>query len=641
MSNYLEIFIFLAGFIIIAVASNQIAGLFQRIKLPLITGLLAVGIVCGPFALKLIPQEAVGGKLDFVNEFALAFIAFAAGAQLYLKELRSRFRSITWMTFGQLTVTFILGSAAVFYLQDMIPFMKGMPGEVKISVAILAGTIFVARSPASAIAVVSELRAKGPFTQTAMGVTVLADVLVIILFAACFSTAEALVTGVDFDIRFIFLLLSELAVSFGIGYVVGRWLILMLSIPANATVKSILILASGFSVYALSHFLREWSLGNLGFEFYMEPLLICIIGSFVATNYSRYRAEFLKILQDTGPIIYVIFFTLMGASLSLDILTKVWAVALLLFAVRLVTMIAGSVIGGRIGGDSWKFSAIGWMPYVTQAGVSLGLAIVVAREFPEWGTEFATLIVAVIVLNQLVGPPLFKWAITVMGEAHPRARTPEFDGVRDAIIFGMESQSVALARQLKEHGWAVKIATRRKNSELTDSKDLHIRVIPDHTLATMKSLDADKAEAIVTMLSDEENYQICELAYEHFGTKDLVVRLNHRFNFKRFHDIGALIVEPSTAIVSLLDHLVRSPQATSLLLGMEENQDTVELEVLNPDLHGLALRDLRLPADIIILSVNRDEQMLISHGYTRLRKGDLVTLVGSVESIENVRLHFE
>ena len=74
--------------------------------------------------------------------------------------------------------------------------------------------------------------------------------------------------------------------------------------------------------------------------------------------------------------------------------------------------------------------------------------------------------------------------------------------------------------------------------------------------------------------NDKENYEICEVAYEHFGTKDLVVRLNERSNFEKFHKIGALIVEPSTAIVSLLDHLVRSPVAASLLLGTDENQDS-------------------------------------------------------------------
>ena len=42
----------------------------------------------------------------------------------------------------------------------------------------------------------------------------------------------------------------------------------------------------------------------------------------------------------------------------------------------------------------------------------------------------------------------------------------------------------------------------------------------------MEELDASKAETIVNMLSDKENYKICEQAFENFGTKEIVVRLH-------------------------------------------------------------------------------------------------------------------
>jgi len=77
------------------------------------------------------------------------------------------------------------------------------------------------------------------------------------------------------------------------------------------------------------------------------------------------------------------------------------------------------------------------------------------------------------------------------------------------------------------------------------------------------------------------------------------------------------------------------------LLGLEGHKDTVDIEVLSQDIHGLALRDLRLPTDVLILSVKRGGNTVISHGYTRLRLGDQVTIVGSEESIEKVRLKFQ
>jgi len=640
MDNNLQILIFLTGFIIIAVASNQISKLFLKAKLPIVTGLLVMGIIAGPYVLDLIPQEAIT-DLDFVYDFALAFIAFTVGAELYLRELRNRFRSIIGMTIAQLIITFILGSLAMFLISEFIPFMQRMNIESRIAVSLLTGTIFVARSPASAIAVVHEMRAKGPFVQTAIGVTVLKDFLVVILFAVNITIGETLIKGTSLNLIYVILLLFELLFAFILGYALSKILGFIIYLQIKPIVKTVLILLAGYGMFTLSHFIREWSHKYFSFDIYIEPLLICILGSFIITNYSKHRIEFLKILHDSRTAVYVIFFTLIGASISLGVLTTVWTIALALFVIRLVALVIAGFAGVLLGRDSARFKRIAWMPYVTQAGVSLGLTAAVAGEFTGWGTEFATIMIAVIVLNQFIGPPLFKWAINYAGEGHVRAIKPELVGMRSALIFGLESQSLALARQLQEHNWDVKMATLK--SDISDMKTAGISIhqIPSLSTESMKKLDASKAETIVTMLSDQENYQICEQAFEDFGTKDIIVRLHDREYFDRFHEFGALIVEPSTAIVSLLDHFVRSPHATSLLLGMEENQDTVMLEVKNPNLHGMALRNLRLPHDIIVLSVTRGGQMIISHGYTRLRKNDIVTLVGSSESLENVRLRFE
>ena len=54
----------------------------------------------------------------------------------------------------------------------------------------------------------------------------------------------------------------------------------------------------------------------------------------------------------------------------------------------------------------------------------------------------------------------------------------------------------------------------------------------------------------------------------------------------------------------------------------------------------MQLRDLRLPTEVLILSVKRDDNNIISHGYTTLRMGDIVTMVGSVESLEKISLQF-
>jgi Trk K+ transport system NAD-binding subunit len=280
------------------------------------------------------------------------------------------------------------------------------------------------------------------------------------------------------------------------------------------------------------------------------------------------------------------------------------------------------------------------MPYLTQAGVALGLATIISEEFPVWGHEFETIVIAIIVINQLIGPPLFKWTLNFVRESHIRSKMEPLQSTRDALIFGVESQSIALAHQLQKHKWNVRLVSL---DDLVNEHHCDFEIIRDFipTAQNFKKLEFDKTEAVVLMLTDDKNYRIAEMIYEHIGINDVIVRLNNRENFEKFHKLGALIIEPATAMVSLLDHFVRSPNAASLLLGMDEGQDTMDIEIKNKDIHGLRIRELRLPTDIIILSIKRKGQLLITHGYTRLRIGDEITLVGSHNSLEEIKFKFD
>ena len=197
-----------------------------------------------------------------------------------------------------------------------------------------------------------------------------------------------------------------------------------------------------------------------------------------------------------------------------------------------------------------------------------------------------------------------------------------------------------ILKQLQKNKWEVRIVnTEEKNRN--EVENIEIKELKTISFTALKKLKLDKRETIILMLSDEDNYKLAELIYENVGAKDVIVRLNERANFEKFHKLGALIIEPATAMVSLLDHFVRSPSATSLLLGMDEGQDTMDIEVRNIDKHGKRLRDLRLPSDVLVLSVKRKGQLIVSHGYTRLRLGDIITMVGSETSLDEIKFKFE
>jgi hypothetical protein len=60
---------------------------------------------------------------------------------------------------------------------------------------------------------------------------------------------------------------------------------------------------------------------------------------------------------------------------------------------------------------------------ISQAGLTLGLSVVVVRTFPEFGESFRSLVIATVAINEVVGPVLFKVALDRAGETSSAAPT--------------------------------------------------------------------------------------------------------------------------------------------------------------------------------------------------------------------------
>lgn len=643
--DFWQVIVPIAVFLVILVASNRIGKFFAVVHLPLITGFLVVGLFIGPDILGLLTRPAVD-SLYFVNQIALAVIALAAGNELRLKEYRDRIRSITYVTIFQPLLTFLLGGLGMYFLTLHVPVMVDLPTASQVAISVLAGVILVARSPSSAIAIVSELRAKGPVTHTILGVTVIKDVVVIIMFAVAMEFSHAVFSDIPFDFSFTTFLILDLGLSFACG--VGLWLliVLVLRMRVRGGVKSILIILIGFAVFVTAEWLAEWTVGQWSHKVSFEPLLVCMFAGILVTNFSSYRNEFSQILHRVGPPVYLAFFTLTGASLEMQVLATTWQVAILLVLIRILGIFLGSFLGGKLAGDPPLHNWIGWLGYITQAGVGIGLAGEIARQsdFAPWGTELATILLAAIVINQVIGPPLMKWVLTFAGESRLRAAGHDFDGTRDAVILGHKTgQPLMLAERLIMHAWEITlVVVDGEVEEEIDRPEITLMTLPDISRESLERLDLVHADALISLLTDEENVQVCELNYDNYGIDKVVVWLDDSITYgKRCHDLGALVLDPKTSMVSLLEHFVTSPTATSILLGLDPEQEVEEVTVRDRILDGVPIRDLKIPHSVTILSVTRHGHALVSHGYMTLQLGDQLTVMGPPDVLPYIAIYFD
>jgi len=636
-----DLLIPLVSFMFIVLAAQQVGRFLSRFNLPLISGYLLAGIIAGPFVLQFMGTDDVD-HLRFLDEISLAFIAFAAGSEMYLEELHGRYKSIGWNTVTQLIAVYLFSGIVIFALADSIPFMQGLSQGGQLAAAILAGTILTARSPSSAIAIINEVRARGPFTKTVLGVTLVKDVIVVVLFALSTSVASTLLTGQAFDIVFIFLVTSEIVASILLGLVIGRFLVVILSTHLDERIKITLILLLGYLVFVFSTNLRHFSHDQLPFEILLEPLLICMVAGFWLINRTRYRDEFRHLLHLVETPIFVIFFTLIGESLDIAIVLTILPITLVIFATRLVALFVGGYIGGYAAGDPPQYNRLTWMAYITQAGVGLGLAKEVAIEFPELGNDFTTLMVAAIVISQIVGPPFFKYAIKLVGEGHlPDGK--ESDEIRDALIIGLENQTRTLTDRLVAHHWKVILADTDAThvTETDTSEDGRKRafVLSDISADSIRPLIKPGLDVAVTMLHDDTiNLRLCEILYEDFGIRRLIVRLNDYSLVDQFRALGVQVVYPANAMVHLLDSVIRTPQLVTMILQDDPTQQVVQVTISEPHVDGLLLRDLIMPNDVLVMAISRDGHSIVPHGYSKLHIGDEVTLIGLPDSLNEVVL---
>ncbi len=389
-----------------------LARVLKRARLPLISGYIIAGIAAGPYGTGFL-DDAMVTRLRLVDDLALSFIALTAGASLNVAGLRGRGRLLGTNLVLNIVVVFVL--VAVFVQLAGHSFSFSMDTATLGAFAMLLGAISVARSPASAIAVIGECRAAGPLTDMVLGVTILIDVVIIILFSAALSLAKALLApGTAVDWHVLAALLLEMGTSLCVG--AGLGLLIAWYIRYSGRDMALLLLFFGVAVTKIAMWLGGVVQIHFGVALHLEPLLICISAGFVARHTGPTATALITSLQKSALPIYVLFFTLAGASLDFGALSQCWLFAVCLVVVRSAGLAAAAWLGKLSVKNAPASSAASWMGYVTQAGVSIGLAGIAQRQVPEIGRYLTTVVLAVISINQLIGPVLFKLALTRAGE---------------------------------------------------------------------------------------------------------------------------------------------------------------------------------------------------------------------------------
>jgi Kef-type K+ transport system membrane component KefB len=382
--------------------------ILEPLKIPHLTAYLAVGILAGPYVLHLVGHESVE-SLQSANGLALALIAFAGGAELRLDMLKKSMRSLAWATFFQCVVVLLVMSVVFIAAAPLVPFVRSGSWSFLVGIALLEGVLAITRSPSAALGILSQTRAKGPIADFTLAFVMLSDVVVIVLAATVITLTKPLVeAGGTLSMTALTHLGEEILGSVALGTSLGLLIVAYLKFVEKNFL--VVLVALGFGFTEVINYLQ------------FEPLLTFLMAGFLVQNLSNQGEKLLHAVEDTGSVVYVLFFATAGAHLDLELLRELWPAALILFAGRVAVTWTANRISTRVAKDEPALRKWGWAGLVSQAGVALGIASSIERANPSFGPPFKALAVATIALNEMIGPIMFKLSLDTTGES---SKAPE------------------------------------------------------------------------------------------------------------------------------------------------------------------------------------------------------------------------
>ena len=404
------------------------------LKLPAVTGYLVAGIIIGCFCLGRVTFP--GGyhlgfsakdfsdvhALGILSDVALGFIAFSIGSEFKLSDLKKTGKNVAVIGCAQAIIASVVVCGALVSLHYIL---LGATGKdiLPLPAALILGAIASATAPAATLMVVRQYKSKGPLTDMLLPIVALDDAVGLIIFAVLMGIAKA-ISGGDLSVMSIVIEpLIEIVASLIIGAILGLILSELEKLFHSNSNRLSLVIAFVFITVAITA-LKNLHIGSVHIGF--SSLLTCMMCGTVFCNVCECSDEMMHRADSWTKPLLILFFVVSGAELDLSVFLK--PEFLLIGVIYILFRSAGKYFGARassqlMGCDKTIVNYIG-VTLLPQAGVALGMVSTVAGDEMLGGTEIANTVRFVILFSvlvyEIVGPVLTKWALTRAGDIIPK-----------------------------------------------------------------------------------------------------------------------------------------------------------------------------------------------------------------------------
>jgi len=361
-------------------------------RVPEVTGYILAGIALGPSGLHFLSHDNVQALAVF-SEVALGMILFSIGSVFELSRFRATGRSVLLLTLTEASLAALCVAVATLVVSGSWPL------------ALLLGVISVETAAASTLMVLRECRASGPFSDTLVGVVGINNVLCLLGFSVVTAGIDFVAAASEPAGAFAslytsgFYLLWQLFGSVALGYLVG----LVLAAWASKVVEhgEILMLLAGAILLCV----------GIAQAIDASPLIASLVVGATIANLTSRTQKLFDSLSRTDPPLYAIFFVIAGAELDLGLVQTLGALGGGYIAARAAGKVAGAALAARWLGLPAAIQQNLGVALLSQAGLAIGLALVIQRRYPEHGPVLGAVVLGAVVVFELIGPVSARFAV--------------------------------------------------------------------------------------------------------------------------------------------------------------------------------------------------------------------------------------
>ncbi len=389
-----------------------------HLNLPDVTAYLIAGLLIGPYGLGQLGVPGLGfvthadaEQLGAISQTALGFIAFAIGNEFRLSQLRSTGR--------QATVVGILQALAAALLVDLalvgLHFVLG--DRLPVSVAITLGAVATATAPAATLMVVRQYKARGKVTDILLPIVALDDAVGLVVFAVSFGIARAMQSGTADLFSILVNPMLEIVLSLALGSLLGA--VLTWLEPLFRSNSNRLSLTIAFVLLTVAVSLVNFRIGPVEISF--STLLTCMMLGTMFCNLSPLSPDLMSRADRWTAPLFALFFVLSGAELELNVFRDpaVIGIGLVYILFRSLGKYFGARESCRLTGCDPTVTRYLGITLLPQAGVALGMCVTATALGDYEGSVVRNIILFSVLIYELAGPLLTKWALTRSGDIRP------------------------------------------------------------------------------------------------------------------------------------------------------------------------------------------------------------------------------